>query len=195
MTDSPDLPDDPDTLEAGESSYDPDPEVVDERVAGHDPGGLDLASRIARAARGRSSRPVPKRPQAPVDPILSGSGPDRRDPQPAGRVLDRLIAEQGWSTEVNVHVVLGRWPSIVGNAVAEHAQPEGYADGVLAIRCDSTAWAAQLRQLAPTIVAKLNASLGDKSVTRIDVRGPDAPSWSHGRRSVRGARGPRDTYG
>ena len=96
---------------------------------------------------------------------------------------------------MSVHVVLGRWESIVGTAVAEHAQPEGYAEGVLVIRCDSTAWAAQLRMLAPTIVARLNDSLGERSVTRIDVRGPDAPSWSHGRRSIRGARGPRDTYG
>ncbi|HOB04050.1 MAG TPA: DciA family protein [Propionibacteriaceae bacterium] len=169
---------------------------IDPRVADHDPTGLDLASRIARAARGRSSsRPPTKRQQPALDPTFSGAHPDRRDPQSAGKVLDKLIAEQGWSTEVSVYVVLGRWESIVGETVAAHAQPEGYAEGILAIRCDSTAWAAQLRQLAPTIVAKLNASLGDRSVTRIDVRGPDAPSWSHGRRSVRGARGPRDTYG
>ncbi len=171
------------------------PDPPDPRVASHDPTGLDLAGRIARTARGRSARPPAARQHAQPDPTFSGAHADARDPQPVGKVLDKLIAQQGWSTEVSVYVVLGRWPSIVGEAVAAHAQPEGYADGVLAIRCDSTAWAAQLRQLAPTIVARLNASLGDKSVTRIDVRGPDAPSWSHGRRSIRGAQGPRDTYG
>ncbi len=169
--------------------------VLDLRVSDHNPTGFDLASRIARTARGRSARPYPKKPATQPDPTFSGAHADARDPQPVGKVLDRLIAQQGWSTEVSVYVVLGRWPAIVGEAVAAHAQPEGYAEGVLVIRCDSTAWAAQLRQLAPTIVAKLNASLGDKSVVRIDVRGPDAPSWSHGRRSIRGAQGPRDTYG
>ncbi len=169
---------------------------LDPRIADHDPTGLDLASRIARTARGRSPRPGAQRPlQAPVEPTFSGAHPDARDPQPAGAVLDKVIAEQGWSTQVSVHVVLGRWETIVGETVAEHARPEGYADGVLVIRCDSTAWATQLRTLAPTVVARLNESLGERSVTRIEVRGPDAPSWSHGRRSVRGGRGPRDTYG
>lgn len=180
----------------GEGGDDRDPRnPVDPRIAGHDPAGLDLAARIARTARGRTYRASSPRQRPQPTPTFSGAHPDARDPQPLGRVLDNLIAQQGWSTEVNVYVVLGRWPSIVGEAVAEHAQPEGYADGVLAIRCVSTAWAAQLRQLAPTIVAKLNAGLGEKSVTRIEVRGPDAPSWSHGRRSIRGAQGPRDTYG
>jgi predicted nucleic acid-binding Zn ribbon protein len=49
--------------------------------------------------------------------------------------------------------------------------------------------------LAPRIVAKLNEALGDGTVTRIEVRGPQAPSWKNGPRSIRGARGPRDTYG
>jgi len=186
MTDSPD--DDDARPDGAAAPAEADP-------ADYDPSGLDLAARIARTARGRSARPAAKRRPAQPEATFSGAHPDARDPQPAGKVLDRLIAEQGWSTEVSVHVVLGRWESIVGTAVAEHAQPEGYAEGVLVIRCDSTAWAAQLRMLAPTIVARLNDSLGERSVTRIDVRGPDAPSWSHGRRSIRGARGPRDTYG
>ena len=63
------------------------------------------------------------------------------------------------------------------------------------VRATSTAWATQLKLLAPRIVAKLNEALGDGTVTRIDVRGPQAPSWKNGPRSIRGARGPRDTYG
>ena len=207
MPDSPDDIDEVDGLDrrdpTGDDAADgdlddaPDPDRAhDPRVTGHDPSGLDLASRIARSARGRTARHTPaKRPTQPPDPTFSGAHPDARDPQQAGAVLGRLIDEMGWSTDVNVHVVLGRWPAIVGEAVAAHAQPEGYADGVLVIRCDSTAWATQLRQLAPTIVARLNADLGEKTVTRIQVRGPDAPSWSHGRRSIRGAQGPRDTCG
>ena len=32
-------------------------------------------------------------------------------------------------------------------------------------------------------------------MTRVEIKGPAAPSWKHGRRSVRDGRGPRDTYG
>jgi predicted nucleic acid-binding Zn ribbon protein len=49
--------------------------------------------------------------------------------------------------------------------------------------------------MAPQLVAMLNEQLGDGTVTRIAVLGPDAPSWKKGRRSVRDGRGPRDTYG
>ena len=73
--------------------------------------------------------------------------------------------------------------------------PEGYADTVLTVRADSTAWATQLRYLAPRLVAMLNEQLGDGTVTWIKVLGPDAPSWKKGLRSVRDGRGPRDTYG
>ena len=46
-----------------------------------------------------------------------------------------------------------------------------------------------------TLLARIVAELGPDVVTRIVVTGPVAPSWKHGPRSVRGARGPRDTYG
>ena len=48
---------------------------------------------------------------------------------------------------------------------------------------------------AKVAIFDLNAELGEGSVVRIEVRGPAAPSWKHGIRSVRDGRGPRDTYG
>jgi predicted nucleic acid-binding Zn ribbon protein len=66
---------------------------------------------------------------------------------------------------------------------------------VLTVRTDSTAWASQVRLLAPNLVAKLNEQLGDGTVARVKVLGPDAPTWKKGRLSVRDGRGPRDTYG
>ena len=63
------------------------------------------------------------------------------------------------------------------------------------MQTDSTAWATQMRLLAPTVVRRLNEELGDGTVTVIDVRGPTCPSWKRGPRSVRDGRGPRDTYG
>jgi predicted nucleic acid-binding Zn ribbon protein len=124
----------------------------------------------------------------------SGSHPDDRDPQPLGRAVERLVAERGWETEVAVGGVIGRWDLIVGAEVAAHCAPETYADTVLTVRADSTAWATQVRLLAPALVARLNAECGDGSVTRVHVLGPGRPSWRKGALHVRG-RGPRDTYG
>ena len=118
-----------------------------------------------------------------------------RDPQLLDSTIGRLISEQGWCTDVRVHGVFSRWDSIVGREVAQHATPESFGDGKLVVRTDSTAWATQMKLLAPTVVRRLNEELGDGTVTVIDVLGPHGPSWKRGPRSVRDGRGPRDTYG
>ena len=79
--------------------------------------------------------------------------------------------------------------------VAQHCTPESFNDGKLLVRTDSTAWATQLRLLAPTVVRRLNQELGHGTVTLIEVAGPHLPNWKKGPRSVRDGRGPRDTYG
>jgi predicted nucleic acid-binding Zn ribbon protein len=98
-----------------------------------------------------------------------------------------------------MHGAFARWAGIVGQDVAQHTTPisfePGDSGGRLVVRTDSTAWATQMRLLAPTVVRRLNEDLGDGTVAVIDVQGPTGPSWKSGRRSIRGARGPRDTYG
>jgi predicted nucleic acid-binding Zn ribbon protein len=96
---------------------------------------------------------------------------------------------------VAVHGVFSRWDTIVGREVAEHCHPERFADSRLTVRADSTAWATQVRLLAPTVVRRLNEELGDGTVTVLEVLGPHGPSWKKGRLSSRDGRGPRDTYG
>ena len=66
---------------------------------------------------------------------------------------------------------------------------------MLTVRTDSSAWATQLRMMAPQLVAMLNEQLGDGTVTRVKVLGPDAPSWKQGRLSVRDGRGPATLTG
>lgn len=124
----------------------------------------------------------------------SGPGGDDRDPQPLGRAVDKLVDEHGWDEDISVHGVIARWDQIVGEDVATHVVPESYADGVVTVRAASTAWATQVRLLAPQLVRRLNEEIGDGTVTRVEVLAPQAPSWRKGSRRVPG-RGPRDTYG
>ena len=95
-----------------------------------------------------------------------------------------------------MHGVFGRWAELVGDEVARalHARSRS-PTGKLVVRTDSTAWATQLRLLAPTVVRRLNEELGHGTVTVIEVLGPHLPTWKKGPRSVRDGRGPRDTYG
>jgi predicted nucleic acid-binding Zn ribbon protein len=108
--------------------------------------------------------------------------------------MDRVIADRGWGTDLSLASLLGHWADLVGAVNADHCQPEGFRDGQLTIRAESTTWAGAIRLIAPAILARLNQALGQDSVTSLRVLGPTAPSWKKGRRSVPG-RGPRDTYG
>lgn len=167
------------------------------------PEGVDLArSLVARAKSPQGwrtgARRRPERHSAKGDRAQgagwSGSAGDDRDPQPLEAAVERLVGEHGWGEDLAVHGVVARWDQVVGTNVAAHVRPERYADTVLTVRADSTAWATQVRLLAPTIVRRLNQEIGDGVVSRVTVLGPHSPSWRKGPRTVRG-RGPRDTYG
>jgi predicted nucleic acid-binding Zn ribbon protein len=186
--------------------------VSDETRSGLDVARQALAAARAEAKRrglapGRLPAPDPRRDpgaaggdrsrvrwRRPVTDERSGAHPDDRDPQLLGPTLDRLVADQGWETDAAVGGVMGRWSEIVGAEVAAHAEPVSWSDGELVVQADSTAWATQIRLLAPTLLARLATELGAGAVRSVTVQGPSAPSWKKGLRSVRG-RGPRDTYG
>ena len=161
----------------------------------HDPTGLGLAQSVARSigAQARRRRRGARRER--VDPQSSGARPDGRDPQLLSDAVERLVESKGWVTDINVHTLLARWALLVGPVNAGHSKPEAYEDSVLTVRTDSSAWATQFRMMAPQLVAMLNEQLGDGTITKIKILGPDAPSWKKGRLSVRDGRGPRDTYG
>ena len=169
-------------------------------VPEHRPDGLDLARAAARAAAAGAA-PARRRPTGGTSSRRrgaarsSGARPDDRDPQLLGAAMDRLVASHGWELDLKVQGVFGRWAELVGSEVADHCTPEAFADGRLVVRTDSTAWATQLKLLAPAIVRRLNEDLGHGTVTVIEVLGPHLPSWTKGRLSSRDGRGPRDTYG
>jgi predicted nucleic acid-binding Zn ribbon protein len=183
---------------------DPDqPEQPDEQE--HRADGLDLARAMMRGAAGApGAKPARKRKPAGSrtrrarrgnEGGLSGAYPDDRDPQLLGNEVGRLVDQHGWGLDLQVRGVFARWTEVVGDEIGAHSTPETLTDGTLVVRTDSTAWATELKLLAPALVRRLNTELGDGTVTVVEVLGPNAPSWKHGGRGVRGGRGPRDTYG
>jgi len=135
---------------------------------------------LRRAGRsGRSGRPGRAR---------------RDDPQPLQAAIDGLLDDQGWRTAAAVGSVFGRWEQIVGAALGAHTRPGGFTDGELLVIADSTAWATQVRLLRAQLIRRLNAELGEGTVTGVRVRGP-MPPRQRGQWRVRDTRGPRDDYG
>ena len=189
----------------------PPPGGAPQEPGQHRPDGLDLARAAARAQRGVGDPARTRRaatgggkgggkggnesPRRRTRSRASGAHPDDRDPQPLGSELDRMVARHGWELDLKVQGVFGRWAELVGEEVAAHCTPESLTDGRLVVRTDSTAWATQLKLLAPTVVRRLNGELGDGTVTFVEILGPHLPNWKKGLRSVRDGRGPRDTYG
>lgn len=183
-------------------SNDSDDEVVPTEEQAKDTPGVDLArAALARARAEARRRGLSGRRESPAYGEVgaasrrSGAAPDDRDPQQLDTTISRLLAERGWETTAAVHGVVGRWDQIVGGDVAAHCRPERFADGVLTVTADSTAWATQVRLLAPQLVRRLNEELGHGTVTKVTVLGPGAPTWRKGPRRITGERGPRDTYG
>lgn len=162
------------------------------REAAMERGEARLTGRPGRSARSRTEQRVEELKAR----RRRGGGPkaDDRDPAVVGDVFGRLIRDRGWSTPVAVGSVLTRWAELVGPDIAQHCRPESFENSVVRVRTSSTAWATQLRLMGPMLLARFDQELGTGVVTRIDVAGPQAPSWKRGPRSVRG-RGPRDTYG
>ena len=117
-----------------------------------------------------------------------------RDPLSVGRVLDRVTDSMGWRTPLAQTDLTAAWRSIAGEETAKHAVVEGFADGVLLIRCDSTAWATQLSLMRSRITERIALDFPAAGVQQLRFLGPNTPSWNHGPRTVQG-RGPRDTYG
>ncbi|CAB4673022.1 unannotated protein [freshwater metagenome] len=83
---------------------------------------------------------------------------------------------------------------VIGEEISAHANPVSLIDGVLTLQTTSTAWATQLRLLAPQIIKTIQTSASGALVETVVILGPHAPSWRKGLRTIKGSRGPRDTY-
>jgi predicted nucleic acid-binding Zn ribbon protein len=117
-----------------------------------------------------------------------------REPAGLGDVLGTLTSTMGWDSPMARAELLAGWPEIVGQETAAHTEPLGIEDGILTVRCDSTAWAQQLRTMRSAVAVRISEKHGAAGIESVRFIGPDTPSWKRGPRAIPG-RGPRDTYG
>jgi predicted nucleic acid-binding Zn ribbon protein len=162
-------------------------DVVPEHVAVYlrmraifgDPGKRSPDAR-KRAKKSKEAKSVPY-----------GAG---RDPRGIDDILTGLTARLGWTSSLAKADLLASWSELAGEETALHSEPISIEDGVLLVRCDSTAWATQLRLMRRQITTNIATRFPDAAIESVRFDGPNAPSWKRGPRSIPG-RGPRDTYG
>lgn len=153
------------------------------------PEHLDVFRRFRERFGGGRLRRDPVEGAAGSQPFDPG-----RDPDSLSNAVAGLLRDRGWSASLAQSELLVGWAEAVGPSVSEHAEPVALEDGQLVIRCDSTAWAANLKLMSSQLLSRLAEQFPEAGVDRLRFLGPDVPSFKRGPRSVPG-RGPRDTYG
>ena len=97
------------------------------------------------------------------------------DPVPFGKALDRVVRSlqggvpQRATGSVAVGGVFGRWPEIVGDAVAGHVQPIRLDGSRLVVDVSDPAWATQVRLLSDRIRERITEVTGT-TVETLEVR-------------------------
>jgi predicted nucleic acid-binding Zn ribbon protein len=117
------------------------------------------------------------------------------DPQSIQSILSEVISNRNWGQGVAEGSLFSDWKTIVGDEIAEHTTPISLVDGKLTIQSSSTAWSTQMRLMKNDLLKTISTTAPGALVEELIFIGPNAPSWKRGLRSIRGARGPRDTYG
>jgi predicted nucleic acid-binding Zn ribbon protein len=149
--------------------------------------------KMREAVTGRLSRDA-KRIKARAEKSDSQPFDKGRDPVSAGSSIDGILKDFRWEARLVEADLFNKWGELVGEVNGLNSQPETLVQGVLTVRCKSTAWATQLRLMHDQLLQLVQENYADLGITSLKLLGPDAPSWKKGPRSVPG-RGPRDTYG
>jgi predicted nucleic acid-binding Zn ribbon protein len=140
---------------------------------------------------GKRKTKKPTRGSAPSP----GSSDPSNGPQLLKDVLDQVIRERDWKGGIAEGTLFSTWADVVGHEICLHATPISLLEGVLTIQTSSTAWAVQLQIVGPDLLATIRASSPGALVDSLSIIGPHGPTWKKGVRTIRGAKGPRDTYG
>ena len=146
----------------------------------------DLAREMFRAFRNapKKSRRISDEDRGKID-----------DPKPVGAVLDELIEKRDWVRGLAEGNIFTDWEKIVGAEIAQHSTPISLTEGRLTIQSSSTAWATQLNIMKDSLRETISNTAPGALVEELYIIGPNVPNWKKGLRTIRGARGPRDTYG
>jgi predicted nucleic acid-binding Zn ribbon protein len=134
---------------------------------------------------------VTRKPNKPASTMRVGQP---GDPELISGVLSDLVSDRDWDSGLAEGNFFVNWKKIVGDEISEHALPISILENVLTIQSSSTAWATQLQLISNDLLATIQKDATGVLIERLVIIGPQTPTWKKGIRTIRNARGPRDTY-
>lgn len=134
---------------------------------------------------------VTRKPNKPAPTVRVGQP---GDPELISGVLNDLISDRDWDSGLAEGNLFVNWKKIVGDEIAQHALPIAISENVLTVQSSSTAWATQLQLISGDLLASIQKDATGVLIERLVIIGPQTPTWKKGVRTIRNARGPRDTY-
>ncbi|MEU1824133.1 DUF721 domain-containing protein [Streptomyces abikoensis] len=148
----------------GHSAKADSPSTSAPQVFGADLARIALRRARADAKNGPLSKPKPF-------PRWAARG-DGRDPNPLGGILKQLVVDNQWERGHAGGTLKTEWPRLVGETRAAHWKADRFDEttGILRVMCDTGAWAATLRLMAPQVIAEINQKLNGTPLRGLDVR-------------------------
>lgn len=84
----------------------------------------------------------------------------KQQTQNVSLVLDSLIRKQHFDAKILEQNVFSRWRDVVGDAIADNAQPASFSAGILTVWTAHPMYQTELSLLKVKILTELNAKLG-----------------------------------
>lgn len=92
----------------------------------------------------------------------------RLAPRPLAAPIEAFTAELAPAT--TLARVQEAWERLLGPAIAASARPTAERDGVLTVICEAAVWAQELDLMAPELIGRLNAELGEGTLRQLRCR-------------------------
>lgn len=94
----------------------------------------------------------------------------RREPRPVGEVVSSVLDDLGLESDPVLRTILREWPSVVGEASAEHCRPSALRRGVLEIDADTSLWCQELTLRSDAILESLRQAHGERAPAELWFR-------------------------
>ena len=87
--------------------------------------------------------------------------------KPIGTILGDLAEELGIRGKLKQYEAVTRWAEVVGERIAQEAEPQKIEKGVLLVRVRTGVWRNELTMRKAEILAKLNQAIGEAVIKDI----------------------------
>ncbi len=88
-------------------------------------------------------------------------------PTPIAQILGKTAQKRGWSYKLRQHQIWNSWDSLVGPAMAKHAQPAKWWKKTLLIRVSNSTWLQELSYMKKNLLKKIQAALPNVKIEDI----------------------------